>query len=201
MELCTVVAASTVAPVFNATLVVSIAVAVIGLATFVVGYSQMKIASAKIKLDLYNRRFAVYLATLEYYQSAYGKTEESMEVKGNGFIKAYRESQFLFDADDGIYKTLTRIKDSGADIKAYQAAQAVEMGLADEKTARLYDKADMHRLHEKNVVGHHNFYNDLNLLESKLLKYLQFKTVSGWTLSRKVFGLKSIGSNVEKDSK
>lgn len=64
-------AASTVAtnPIYaDVTFYLSIAAALLSLATFVVGYSQMKIASAKVKLDLYNKRFSVYLAALEYYQ-------------------------------------------------------------------------------------------------------------------------------------
>lgn len=141
------------------TLVVSSVTALIGIAGFVVGYSQMKIASAKVKLDLYNRRFNIYLATLEYYQSAYGKTQEGMKDKAINFIKSYRESLFLFDVTGGIHETLGRIKDSGAIISAYKEAKS------DENWPLHYDKKGMSMLHEKSVEAYAKFEADLLLLE------------------------------------
>jgi hypothetical protein len=59
------------APTPTATIFISGVVAVVGVATLAVAWSQMRIASAKTKLDLYNKRFNVYLAALEYYQYAH----------------------------------------------------------------------------------------------------------------------------------
>ncbi len=73
----------------------------------------MKIASAKVKLDLYNKRFNGYLAAFEYYPLAYGKVDGSMKAKSVERIKLYRESQFLFDSKGGVYDTLNRIMTSG----------------------------------------------------------------------------------------
>ena len=171
---CTLVSMSNPAPVSSATLIVSIAAALVAFAGFVVAYSQMKIASAKVKLDLYNRRWGIYLAALDYYQSAYDKTEESMEVKAVGFIKAFRESVFLFDSKDGITKTLEKIKDKGAIILARRQASE------DKNWPMQYDKKAMGILTEKSADALMGFEVDLLSLEQQMAKYINFRTVEGW---------------------
>ncbi|MDI2112615.1 hypothetical protein [Commensalibacter nepenthis] len=53
------------------TLSVAISTGFIGIITCVIAYSQMKIASAKVKLDLYERRFNVYMTALSCYQACH----------------------------------------------------------------------------------------------------------------------------------
>jgi len=171
---CTVVSMSNPAPVSSAALIVSIAAALVAFAGFVVAYSQMKIASAKVKLDLYNRRWGIYLAALDYYQSAYDKTEESMEIKAVGFIKAFRESVFLFDSKDGITKTMGKIKDRGAAILTRRQASE------DNNWPMQYDKEAMALLSERSAAALTGFEDDLLLLERQIAKYINFGTVEGW---------------------
>lgn len=154
------------------TLYLSIAAALISLATFTVGYSQMKIASAKVRLDLYNKRFNVYVATLEYYQSAYGKVEGSMKAKSAEFIKCYRESQFLFNPKDGIFDTLNRIMTSGNLIHVYEDTKAGRQPHISSDTT--------HLLHEKSIDAYLNFEKDLLILEKQMAKYIDFRVVRGW---------------------
>ncbi|WP_416424486.1 hypothetical protein RAM80_01605 [Pseudomonas sp. App30] len=171
---CTVVAMSNPMPMSSTALTVSIAATLVAFAGFVVAYFQMKIASAKVKLDLYNRRWGIYLAALDYYQSAYDKTEESMEVKAMGFIKAFRESVFLFDSKDGITKTLEKIKDKGAIVLARR--QAAE----DKNWPMSYDKKAMSILTEKSADALTGFEADLLSLEQQMAKYINFRAVEGW---------------------
>jgi len=155
------------------TLYLSVAVVLISLATFTVGYSQMKIASAKVKLDLYSKRFNVYLAALEYYQSAYGKLDGGMRAKSVEFIKCYRESQFLFSDKDGVYDTLKRIMISGNQILVYEDTKAgLQTNISSEAT---------HMLHEKSVEARLSFETDLIALEDQMAKYINFKVVRGWS--------------------
>ncbi len=44
------------------TTIVTIVGSIVSIVTLSVAWSQMRIASAKTKLDLYNKRFSVYLA-------------------------------------------------------------------------------------------------------------------------------------------
>ena len=154
------------------TLYLSIAAALISLATFTVGYSQMKIASAKVKLDLYNKRFNVYLVTLDYYQSAFGKVEGSMRERSVEFIKCYRESQFLFESKDGVFDTLNRIMTNGNIILVCEDTKAGLQPNISSDTAYI--------LHEKSIDARLNFEKDLLILEGQMAKYIDFRVVRGW---------------------
>lgn len=154
-------------------MVVSIVGGVVGLIALTVAWSQMKIASAKVKLDLYSKRFNVYLATLEYYQSTYGKIEGAMRAKSVEFVKCYRESQFLFDKDDRIFETLNRIMTHGNQILVYEETQSGATNFSQETT---------YMLHEKSIDARLAFEKDLILLEEQLAKYISFKTITGWRM-------------------
>ena len=86
----------------------------ISAAVGVIGYFQYAINKSKFRLDLYNRRFSIYEKSLEYFQSYYSRHSdpEAVERSSKGFIRAYRESVFLFGADSNVYKTLTELKDT-----------------------------------------------------------------------------------------
>lgn len=156
----------------NVTFYLSIAAAMVSIATFVVGYTQMKIASAKVKLDLYNKRFNIFLITVEYYFASYGKTDEDMKEKSRDFVKGCREAKFLFDKDDGVYDTLMRIMGHGSKIQAYEDA-------ASGATPNVCDDA-RRIMHESSVNARSDFDKDLHTLEDQLTKYITFKTVTGW---------------------
>lgn len=156
------------------TFYLSITAALVSLATLTVGYTQMKIASAKVKLDLYNKRFNVYLSALEYYQSVWGGSHDDFKQKASEFIKCYRESQFLFSEKDGIYETLTSIKNSGGVIGIF-----LEMEGKDERSK---SASNMEMLHEKCVASRDKMGEDLQALEKKLAKYIDFKVVRGWSM-------------------
>jgi transcriptional antiterminator len=168
-----IVAGSSSITIANITLYLSIAAALISGATFTAGYSQMKIASAKVKLDLYNKRFNVYLATLEHYQSAYGKVEGSMKSKSIAFIKCHRESQFLLATNDGIFETLTRIMTNGNAIIVYEDSISNSQPNTSSETRYL--------LHEKSIDARLNFEKDLLILEKQMAKHIDFSVVRGWT--------------------
>jgi hypothetical protein len=160
--------AANVAATPTATIIISGVVAVVGVMTLVVGIAQMKIASAKVKLDLYNKRFNVYLATLECYQEIYGKDIVKYELKYDEFVKCYREAQFLFDKKDQIFEALGRIMKHSGDI------------LVCDKKIRVSDEEAAIILNQKREEARLAFGNELMSLEKQLAKYISFKTVTGW---------------------
>jgi len=87
---------------------------IISVAVVVIGWFQFKINKHKLRLDLYNRRFAVYEKTLSYFQSYYSRNTipESTASSASEFVRAYRESIFLFGADSAVHKRLTEFKDT-----------------------------------------------------------------------------------------
>jgi hypothetical protein len=156
------------------TFYISIAAALISVATFTVGYSQMKIASAKVRLDLYNKRFNVYLSALEYYQAMWKQTDDDLKQKGAEFIKCYRESLFLFSTKDGVYETLTKIKNSGSVVSNYENLKQADSGINSHGP-------NMDILHKKSVEAREKIGNDLQELEKQLEKYINFRVVDGWS--------------------
>jgi hypothetical protein len=164
--------AASVAPTPTATVIISGIVAVIGVATLVVAWSQMRIASAKTKLDLYNKRFNVYLAALEYYQYAYSDQRAELKQKADKLTHAYREAKFLFDSKDGIHETLGNIQKGAGVVRAYNDYRL--QGKYDAKMDSIFSR--------RNGDALKTMERDLLVLESQLEKYLSFHNVRGWTI-------------------
>lgn len=154
------------------TMIVSVVGGVVGFIALTVAWSQMRIASAKTKLDLYSKRFSVYLAALEYYQYTFSESKDDLRAKANKLIHAYRESKFLFDEKDGIYETLGRIQKASGIIRGYEEfRQSPSKGV---DTSAL--------LSEKYATALLSMEGDLLALEEQLKKYLSFHNVRGWTI-------------------
>ena len=171
-------AVSTVAgnPIYaDVTFYLSIAAALVSLATLTVGYTQMKIASAKVKLDLYNKRFNVYLSALEYYQAMWKQTDGDLKEKGAEFIKCYRESLFLFSEKSGVHETLTRIKNSGGIVSTYEELKKADAGINSHGP-------NIDALHTKSVDARDKIGEDLQNLEKQMAEYTDFKVIRGWTV-------------------
>ncbi|HGM5526086.1 TPA: hypothetical protein ACKP1A_000601 [Stenotrophomonas maltophilia] len=147
----------------------------LSIATILIALSQMKIASSKARLDLYNKRFAIYTTALEYYQVLWGKSDASLKVSEANMIKAFRESKFLFKKSDGIYETLEKIKDAGA--MATGIKERIEI-MEKEVSA---DGRVLTKSRENRSAALQRFEDNLKTLEQQLEKYLRFKTASGWS--------------------
>ncbi|BBV96693.1 hypothetical protein [Pseudomonas monteilii] len=167
-EVVNAVASSTVYA--DVTFFLSITAALVSLATLTVGYTQMKIASAKVRLDLYSKRFNVYLSALRYHQAVWGK--EEFETSESEFVKCYRESKFLFDHKDGIYDTLTKIKNCGGVIRTNNEIQEGNSIINKGSAIAFDDLCDSKR---------QEMTQELIKLEDQLAKYIDFKVVRGWT--------------------
>jgi len=156
------------------TVTLSIAAFVVSIATLLVALSQMKIASAKARLDLYNKRFNIYIAALDYYQALWGKSKTPVDECATHFIKAYRESQFLFKRKDGVYDTLTKIKDFGAESTSKDSdVKAMEQDPT-------LDRSHLGRKREERGIANQCFEDNLKKLEAQLRPYLRFEHASGW---------------------
>lgn len=158
------------------TLLVSILALLMSIAAFSVAFSQMKIASAKTKLDLYNKRFQIYVTALEYFQACYKKSHIEIEEKSFEITKVYRESRFLFAKEDGIYETLGKIQQNGSTILTFEKNK---YEIENNRTNNQFD-LDIH--HEHAVKARLDFEENLKLLEVQMEKYIQFKEISGWSL-------------------
>lgn len=155
------------------TMVVSIVGGVVGLIALTVAWSQMRIASAKTKLDLYNKRFNVYLAALEFYQCAYSESPKDIKEKVNKLTHAYRESRFLFDMKDGVHETLGRIQKGSGAIIGYENFKQHNVDGPPKAVAMISDRC---------AAALSEMGKDLLILEDQLKKYISFHNVRGWTI-------------------
>lgn len=92
---------------------IAIVTTLISLAAFAVAWFSLIINEEKFRLDLYNKRFDIYLRTVKFYQ-ALMRLQESKEAGifdalQVGFIIATRESKFLFAPNSGVYDLLSRL--------------------------------------------------------------------------------------------
>jgi uncharacterized protein (DUF3084 family) len=157
-----------------ATFIVSMPSVLVSIAILAIAYSQMRIASAKTKLDLYNKRFNVYVTALDYYQEIWNESHSKINEKSIELTKSYRESRFIFDLNDGIYEALGKIQQNGARIHAYkQHKYERENNLTN-------DRLDLSALHESSVNAGIDFGENLRILENQIEKYIQFKSITGW---------------------
>lgn len=86
------------------------AIATITIAIYVARISrrQWLTNKEKLRLDLYEKRLDVYMRVLDFYQAllAWKQTEEQKQLQFP-FIKAFRESRFLFPEKSGVYDHLS----------------------------------------------------------------------------------------------
>lgn len=154
------------------TTVVSVVGGVVGLIALTVAWSQMRIASAKTKLDLYNKRFSVYLAALEFQQCAGDLTRDDIKEKFDKLTQAYRESLFLFDGKDGIHERMEKIQKAGHIILVHHYAK-----LDPNSAASILEKYQ-----PPAYDAHFGMGEDILALEGQLKQYLSFHNVKGWTI-------------------
>jgi hypothetical protein len=158
------------------TTVVSVVGGVVGFVALTVAWSQMRIASAKTRLDLYNKRFEIYVSALEYHKAAWDGTHVEIKLAGHVFIKSFRESQFLFKPADGIYDVLKAMLQNGSTIRHHkQMEYGFHNGIE-------HDEDALKSLHAASIKARDEFGDHLKALEVKLGKYLSFHNVRGWTI-------------------
>jgi hypothetical protein len=127
---------------------------------------QSKTNMAKLRLDLYDKRFAIYEDTLAFFQELAGSPDalkaESFTASRRAFLKAHRESQFLFDDDSGVFELLGKIN-----VDSYKviASKTRAREMAGEHAIKLVAEAnDVYAAIDKSV----------NELERAISPYIRF---------------------------
>ncbi len=94
----------------------------VSLGVLYVAYQQYKTSSNKLRLDLYDRRLGVYLKAIDFY-GALTKFDNSNPAHSSlhiDFVKAVRESRFLFGADSAATLLLEEMHDRAANIIGFR---------------------------------------------------------------------------------
>lgn len=107
-----------------------------------VAYRQYRTNADKLRLDLYDRRFSVYLAALDFYYVLlrFDKANSEHAAAERAFIKAARESRFLFGLDSEPVRMLEEIRVRANTVTAF-AKIGEEMRQASPKIyAEMFEK-------------------------------------------------------------
>jgi len=129
---------------------------------------QVIIARSNLRLNLYDRRFDIYLRTLDLIHATEGwddLTEEQRRAVFIPFIKASRESRFLFDSDSGIFELLSRAYADVFIFKGYQENREVYRNYPPPEFIKEFNRANDAKLRVMESVA---------TLETLLQPYLQF---------------------------
>lgn len=84
---------------------------------------QARYSREKLRLDLYNKRLDIFERTLLFYQAVVvydGAKGADFETRHVDFIRAAKESQFLFADDSGIHDGLNKILFAAGRIRGFK---------------------------------------------------------------------------------
>jgi hypothetical protein len=143
---------------------------IVGCIAVYIARQQWRTNREKLRLDLYQKRFSVYESTLAYHQLVILPSTISNEEKdkiGRDFIKACRESQFLFSFEDGVFNLLNEIRQQAYFLANYKTPPASDDPEIFKQSAQRNFDANKF-LHEDSIPK----------LEDKLAKYLNFHRLS-----------------------
>ena len=139
----------------------------IALIAVYIAYQQWETNRQKLRLDLYQKRFAVYENVLAFYHILYAGdhvTDKERFAIENNFIKSCRESQFLFCDKDGIFQLLNAMSSKTPILKNVTATSRAYRG----------DPEGMIKVLEDHSAAMTFVENAIPELEKKLAKYLNF---------------------------
>lgn len=153
-----------------AVFVSAIAVVVSAIAALV-SFFNFKATNAKLKLDLYDRRFKIYEDILALYQTIHRPWDcDKVHLLELSMIRSFRESIFLFEPEDGVYDVISKI----------QQANARNSGYYKHIDENPHDRDTKLELHNSALTARQEFDNLILELEGKLAKYLDFRKIHGW---------------------
>lgn len=132
----------------------------------VIGLNQWKDNREKLRLDLFNRRFDIYLRVLDYYISL-SRTQNSTEQLDTliPFIKAVRESRFMFPEESGVHEFLEEFQTRANEVANYTSSLSILRDMPAER-------AELTRKQNENTTWVNRAIIDL---EGRMEPYVRFE--------------------------
>lgn len=129
-----------------------------------------KVEATKLRLDLYNRRFQIFVSIFDFYEALLGWTNTAEQrAARTKFFRAYQELGFLFSTEFGIQDVMKKLLDnSGTVIGFKEHGQSYR-----EQDRELYLK----QFNETNQILTTGFDGRLTKLRAAMAEYLNFRTV------------------------
>lgn len=144
------------------------ALATTAIAVFVawIGYRQWKTNQEKLRLDLYNRRFDIFVRVLDYYQDIFAASsdiETHLQIRQK-FIRAVRESRFLFPQSSSIHRHLEEMQ--------MRATRYKEMAYGEKETAdRAFHSRAFDKVRQEDSVW---LFNSMRTFEDLIAPFMIF---------------------------
>ena len=129
-----------------------------------IAYYQWKTNREKLRLDLYQRRFEIYLRVLDFHFAIWQQDEPKLDLLHVPFMKAFWESKFLFPEKSGIYDLLDEYNLRTSRVRVYRGQIPPRSDLTPEERAQLIKD----EIWIKDCIG---------ILEEKLGPYLNFHSI------------------------
>jgi hypothetical protein len=105
---------------------IAISTLLVALFTLSVALFTLFVNEGKFRLDLYNKRFDIYVRTIRFYEVYHKPEDENFTSLHRDFILGSRESQFLFSPGSGIYNLLYQLNEDSFEIKRWKDLPAEE---------------------------------------------------------------------------
>ena len=87
-------------------IVTAVATVIVAIYVGWISRQQSKTNQEKLRFDLYQRRFEIYLRVLDFHFAIWQQDEPKLALLHVPFMKAFWESKFLFPEESGIYDFL-----------------------------------------------------------------------------------------------
>jgi hypothetical protein len=150
-----------------------VATVVIAIYVASVGTFQWTTAREKLRLDLYNRRFEVYLNALAFMQALMMWSSipiDERQPKRIAFIRAIRESRFLFADDPRVLRLLEEFNTHSFKVTGYIEEMSQYMAIMPKETIAAHQD-------KESSMGW--IMESIGQLETLLMPYLAFRLRSG----------------------
>ncbi|WP_145731675.1 hypothetical protein [Nitrospirillum pindoramense] len=127
------------------------------------------ISSEKLRLDLYERRFSIFVSIFDLYEIVIGwSNSPDQHLVRAKFLRAHQEAFFLFPKKSGIYEILTDIKGMADKVIGFKS---IERDLFNGGGDEYY-----RRQREMNYIVTTGFEQALNSLRLAISDYIVFNT-------------------------
>jgi hypothetical protein len=144
--------------------VVTAGAAVVALYVALINRQQWLTNQEKLRFDLYQRRFEIYLRVLDFHFAIWQQDEPKLNLLHMTFMKAFWESKFLFPEESGIYDFLDEYNLRTSRVRAYRSQIPPSSDLTPEVRAQLTKD----EIWIKDCIG---------VLDVKLGTYLNFHSI------------------------
>ncbi len=125
---------------------------------------QLQTSQEKLRLDLYQRRYEIYLRVLDFHMALWQQDEPKLNVLHVLFMKAFWESKFLFPKESGIYDFLDNYNTRTSRVRVYRSEIPPRSDVSLEERAQLAKD-------QKWIM------NCIGILDEKLGPYLNFHSI------------------------